>query len=115
MTIPELLDTLWRDYVASTPQAERIHDLLQERGEIVVNDHVALRTFDTAAIGIAALARPFERLGWRARESYRFADKHLRARYWQHDDPELPKVFISELVRAELSPAAKFNLPMEIA
>jgi 2-oxoadipate dioxygenase/decarboxylase-like protein len=106
VTTSELLDVLWRDYVASTPQAERIHQLMQERGEIVRNDHVALRTYGAPAIDIAALARPFEALGWRARDSYRFADKHLRARYWQHPDPELPKVFISELVLAELSPEA---------
>ena len=34
MTIAELLDALWRDYVASTPQAQRIHHLLAERGEL---------------------------------------------------------------------------------
>lgn len=107
MTTTELLDELWRDYVASTPQAERIHHLLTERGEVIRNDHVALRTYGEPEIGIDALARPFEQLGWRARDRYRFADKHLRARYWQHDDPSLPKVFISELVLGELSPTAR--------
>jgi len=105
VTIPELLDELWRDYVASTPQAERIHALLTERGEIIRNDHVALRTYD--GTGIAALARPFEALGWQPRERYRFDDKHLTAQYWQHADPELPKVFISELVTRELSESAQ--------
>ncbi len=105
MTPSALLGALWRDYVASTPQAERIHRLLAARGERIRNDHVALRTYG-GPIGIAALARPFEQLGWRPRDHYRFADKHLVARYWQHDDPELPKVFISELVLAELSPRA---------
>jgi len=103
----ELLDVMWRDYVASTPQAERIHHLLTERGETIRNDHVALRTYGSDEIGIDALARPFEALGWRARDHYRFADKHLRARYWQHDDETLPKVFISELVLAELSTGAR--------
>ena len=110
MTIGQLLDVLWRDYVASTPQAERIHDLLTERGELLRNDHVALRTYGVAGIGIAALARPFEALGWRARDAYRFTDKHLRARYWQHDEPTLPKVFISELIVEELSPAAQATI-----
>ncbi|MEJ7599361.1 MAG: DUF1338 domain-containing protein [Kofleriaceae bacterium] len=105
-TPDELLAELWRDYVASTPQADRIHDLLVARGEILRNDHVALRTYGCPDIGIEALARTFERLGWQARDSYQFTDKHLRARYWQHPDPTLPKVFISELVLAEMSPAA---------
>jgi len=108
MTIPDLLDILWRDYVTSTPQAERIHELLAERGETVRNDHVALRAYD--AVGIATLARPFEALGWQPRDSYRFDDKHLRARYWQHPDPALPKVFISELCTSELSEAAQLAI-----
>lgn len=103
-TTAELLAALWRDYVASTPQAERIHHLLTSRGELLRNDHVALRTFDAPGIDLAALARPFEALGWQARERYAFTDKHLRARYWQHADPGLPKVFISELILEEMSP-----------
>ncbi|MBA3820929.1 MAG: DUF1338 domain-containing protein [Deltaproteobacteria bacterium] len=106
MTIPELLDALWRDYTASTPQAESIHRLLQEHGEVVHNDHIALRTYAAPGIGIAALARPFEALGWVARERYTFTEKHLQARYWQHGDPNLPKIFISELETTALSPAA---------
>ena len=103
----DLLDALWRDYVASTPQAERIHELLTQRGEILLNDHVALRTFGVPGIDIAALARPFEALGWRPCDRYRFADKHLRARYWRHPDPALPKLFVSELIVEELSPGAQ--------
>ena len=104
MTIDELLEALWRDYVASTPQAERIHRLLAERGEVVINDHVALRTFAMPGIGITALARPFEALGWEPQaDRYRFDDKKLVARYWRHPDPALPKVFISELCIEELS------------
>ncbi len=106
MTVDILLDALWRDYVATTPQAERIQRLLAGRGERVQNDHVALRTFGLPGIGIDALARPFEALGWKPRDHYRFDDKKLVARYWQHDDPVLPKVFISELCVAELSTAA---------
>jgi hypothetical protein len=107
VTVDDLLDALWRDYVAATPQAERIHRLLGERGERVQNDHVALRTYGLSGIGIAALARPFEALGWREQpDRYRFADKKLVARYWRHPDPAQPKVFISELCVAELSPAA---------
>lgn len=108
MTTQPLLESLWRDYVASTPQAERIHGLLASRGETIRNDHVALRTYDAPGIGIAALARVFEANGWVVQpDEYKFADKHLRARYWRHADPALPKVFISELVLAEMSPAVQ--------
>ena len=107
MTVGELLDALWRDYVATTPQAERIQRLLRARGEVVLNDHVALRTFQLPGIGIDALARPFEAAGWELQpDRYRFDDKKLVARYWKHADPAVPKVFISELCVTELSPGA---------
>jgi hypothetical protein len=107
MTIPELLAALWADYTRSTPQAARIHALLAARGETVRNDHVALRTFAADGIGIAALAAPFEALGWQLRDRYDLADKMLNAAYWQHADPALPKVFISELRVGELPAAAQ--------
>lgn len=107
MTVQELLDALWRDYVATTPQAERIQRLLAERGEAVKNDHVALRTYNLPGIGMAQLARPFEAAGWVLQDDrYRFEDKKLVARYWKHENPALPKVFISELCVEELSAGA---------
>lgn len=101
-----LLDALWRDYTALTPQAARIHALFAARGETIVNDHVALRTYARPGIGLDALARPFLARGWAPRDDYRFPDKHLRARYFQHADAALPKVFVSELLVDELSAAA---------
>jgi hypothetical protein len=115
VTLAELFAALWADYVAITPQAERILALLTDRGETVRNDHVALRTLGVAGLGITALARPFEALGYIARDRYRFDDKKLVARYWQHPDPMLPKVFISELCVAELSPPARQILERLVA
>lgn len=105
MTPAELLDALWRDYTALTPQAARIHALFAARGERIVNDHVALRTFGRPGIDRFTLGRRFEALGWAKADDYRFDDKHLWASAWRHPDPELPKVFISELVIDELPPA----------
>jgi hypothetical protein len=102
----DLLAALWRDYTALTPQAGRIHALFAARGETIVNDHVALRTYARPGIDLAALARPFLARGWAPRDDYRFRDKHLRARYFQHADPSYPKVFISELIVEDLSAAA---------
>ncbi|MCB9572140.1 MAG: DUF1338 domain-containing protein [Kofleriaceae bacterium] len=102
-----LLAALWADYVAITPLAARVHALLRARGETVHNDHVALRSFGAPGADVAALAAPFERHGWRPRDRYVFADKHLVARYWDHPDPTRPKVFISELVLADLPARAR--------
>ncbi|HEX8113283.1 MAG TPA: DUF1338 domain-containing protein [Kofleriaceae bacterium] len=106
MTTVELLELLWRDYVAAAPQAEEIHAILTGRGEILCNDHVALRTFAVPGIGGDALARPFAALGWRPGGCYEFLGG-LRARAWQHDDPALPRILISELAIDHLSPRAQ--------
>jgi hypothetical protein len=114
-TVDELLAALWADYTASTPQAARIRALFDARGEAVVNDHVALRTYGVPGLGIEHVARAFERRGWVARDPYRFDDKHLRARYWQHPSPDVPKVFVSELCVEELSPAAQQTIAALVA
>ncbi len=106
----QVLEALWHDYTASTPHAALIHQLLAARGEQIVNDHIALRSFGAfaghAGVGIADVQRNFTAAGWVARDSYVFADKHLVAGYWQHPDPALPKVFISELEVDKLSARA---------
>ncbi|HWU91368.1 MAG TPA: hypothetical protein VN253_29075 [Kofleriaceae bacterium] len=104
-----LLGGLWADFIRTTPQAERIRSLLADRGEVVHHDHIGLRTFAAPELGLGldALACRFEAEGWRPRERYRLDAAHLRARYWQHDDPDAPKIFISELDVARLSPSAR--------
>jgi hypothetical protein len=112
----ELLGALWNDYVASTPQAQRIHALLSARGEAIRNDHIALRTYDVAGVDMRALAAPFEARGWvEQSDRYIFTDKHLKARYWRHPDAALPKVFISEMVLAEMSPTVQSSVAALVA
>lgn len=101
--LDELLERLWHDYAGRTPQAPRIHALLEGRGERVVNDHIALRTFDDPRVGIDALAPAFTRFGYAEAGGYEFAAKKLRARHYEHPDARMPKVFISELKTGECS------------
>lgn len=110
-----LLDRLWRDYAAESPQVAVIHRLLADAGERVVHDHLALRTWGDPRCDIDVLARPFVRAGYRPAGVYRFADKKLVARHFEHDDPDLPLVFISELVLAECSPALQDSVAGLIA
>jgi hypothetical protein len=97
MSIQALLDRLWRDYAAQNPQADRIHALLEARGERVVNDHIALRTFDDPRVGLDVLARPFLEAGYRQVGEYTFREKKLFARHYEPPSVELPLVFVSEL------------------
>ncbi len=98
-----LLNRLWTDFSAINPQAKAIHSLLEERGEIVINDHIAFRTFSDPRVGIDVIARPFVEAGYTAKEKYQFKQKKLDARHYEHPDPDLPKVFISELRIKECS------------
>jgi len=95
--IHDLLSKLWHDYAALNPQARKIHKLLEARGENVVNDHIALRTFDDPRVNVDTLARPFTELGYVAKDTYDFPEKKLNARHYEHADDGMPKVFISEL------------------
>ncbi len=114
-SIAALVDHLWRDFVATTPQAARIRELLVARGELVHHDHVALRTIAAPGLGLDALGGPLEAAGFRPRERYRFDEARLRARYWQHDDPNAPKVFVAELDPGGLSVGAQVILERLLA
>ncbi len=96
--ITELLEKLWDDYTTLNPQAQAIGDLLRSRGEQVPNDHIAFRTFNDPRVGLDAMARVFLDSGYRQNGNYAFTEKKLLARHYEHADPALPKVFISELL-----------------
>ncbi|MDZ7830057.1 MAG: DUF1338 domain-containing protein [Halofilum sp. (in: g-proteobacteria)] len=101
--IESILDRLWSDYTHVNPRAQRIHQLLADRGDRVVNDHIALRTLRHPKLGIDVTARLFEHHGYSAKDEYEFPEKKLHARHYEHENPALPTVFISELKLEELS------------
>ncbi len=101
-TLEILLDRMWSDYVGLNPMARRIHQLLADRGESVVNDHIAFRTFDLPRVSIDVLARPFIERGYAERGAYEFPEKKLVARHFEAAEPGLPKIFISQIRVAAL-------------
>ena len=88
--------TLWQQYAAITPQAQRIRDAFQAQGETLVNDHVAFRTFAASPIDLDHLQSAVLALGYEPFDEYRFEEKKLRARSYVHPNSEA-KLFISEL------------------
>lgn len=106
MGLDTLFDNLWNDYSAMNKQAGVIHDALEKRGEKVVNDHVAFRTFNFPSVNIGVMASFFTRLGYRdaSGAGYDFREKKLFARHFEHPEPGMPKVFISELMIEKCSP-----------
>jgi len=97
MKADELLEALWASYVAIAPQALAIREFLRGRGDDIVNDHIALRTYGRTLVALDRMAVPFTDRGWEPRDDYVFPNKHLSARYFAHPDPRQPKVFISQL------------------
>ena len=95
----EFFELCWKQYTKVTPQAQKIQSLLQARGDIVRNDHVAFRTFNIDGYDLQAITPLFESLGYQVFDSYQFPEKHLRAHaFVVPEDPAAPKVFFSELL-----------------
>ncbi|AWL13169.1 hypothetical protein HMF8227_02718 [Saliniradius amylolyticus] len=100
--IDTLFENLWQDYVAITPSAKKVHELLGG-GEELINDHVAFRTFNIEKVNLEKLAAHFRALGYEEKGQYDFEQKKLKAKHFEHPNDDQPKVFISELLVEEFS------------
>ncbi len=96
-TLPALLDKMWADYIAINPLAKKIYDVLYAEGEHILNDHIALRTFNHPRVSVDVLAKTFLTSGYEYKGDYQFTEKKLYAKHFEHSDSSLPKIFISEL------------------
>ena len=92
---------LWNDYISITPDAQKVHDLLQAYGETVINDHIALRTFNKSPISVTDIGKIIIDNGYTPREKFHFEAKHLNAQFFTHTD--YPTIFISELILEDFS------------
>lgn len=111
-----LFQNLWRNYQEVTPSAAEIHRILgAEEGQAIINDHIALRTFNRSPVGLEALAEHFLKLGYRQGGEYHFEAKKLYARHYEHPDAEAPKVFISELLVEQCSSGLQATVDQLVA
>ncbi|MBH0046564.1 DUF1338 domain-containing protein [Pseudoalteromonas sp. NZS11_1] len=100
-----LFESLWKNYLNVTPSADKIHDLLgSTQQDDIINDHIALRTFNIEKVGLEKLAAHFLAIGYKECGEYHFEAKKLYAKHYEHSDPNQPKVFISELLVEKCSP-----------
>jgi len=98
MNYQEIFDRLWSDYITQNPSTKRVYDLLVREGETIVNDHIAFRTFNHPSINIDVLSKIFRKNGYEYKADYRFTQKKLYAKHFEHaTDKNAPRVFISEL------------------
>ncbi len=116
MKLEELLDFFWNDYISITPIAKSIHQLLEERGETIYNDHVAFRTLAVPGIGLEAFSSFFKEFGYEVKGQYDFEIKKLNAIHLENiENPKMPKIFISELRYRELSDSSVSLIEREIS
>jgi hypothetical protein len=101
--ILSLLDKMWLDYTQLNPKAQKIVELFESKGEKITNDHIALRTFNLPRVCVDEIAKPFLACGYVEKNDYHFEEKKLYAKHYEHSDPSLPKVFISELLVEKFS------------
>ncbi|WP_462159928.1 2-oxoadipate dioxygenase/decarboxylase family protein [Pseudoalteromonas sp. GB56] len=94
-----LFEKLWDNYLEVTPSAVKVHELLgSTQQDDVINDHIALRTFNLPKVGLEKLAAHFLAVGYKECGEYHFEAKKLYAKHYEHSNPTQPKVFISELL-----------------
>lgn len=110
MNVETLLDKMWNDYIVLNKSAQKIVDLFKEKGNEVVNDHIALRTFNHPRTCVDILAKPFIKFGYFENGTYDFEEKKLKAKHYEHPNKEFPKIFISELLLEEFSSDLQENV-----
>lgn len=103
MNAEQFFDRLWQDYIEITPQAEQVKQLFAATDGVVINDHVAFRTFANTPLQLDNLEPLILMMGYQRQDSYEFKAKKLRAHSFIHPNPNVPKVFISELLTDQLS------------
>jgi hypothetical protein len=99
-----LFDNLWNQYTIDSPDSLKVFKLLENEGENVINDHIAIRTFSDERVNVDKLAKFWQVLGYEEKAKYRFENKKLTAKHFEHKtDKNMPKVFISQLETSEFS------------
>ncbi|HQQ12795.1 MAG TPA: DUF1338 domain-containing protein [Bacteroidales bacterium] len=101
MQVQYIFQRLWDDYTKQNPSVQAVYDLFASRGEAVVNDHIAFRTFDDPRINIDVLSKVFLEAGYTYKGDYHFASKHLYAKHFEMEGQ--PRVFISQLITSDFS------------
>ena len=81
MSIQNVLENMWQDYWVLNPGARRVVNTLLAEGASIVNDHIALRTFNIGVVVLDECAKPFLAMGYEEKGEYFFEAKKLRAKH----------------------------------
>ena len=98
----KLFGELWNRYAAQVPYAKTYQNMLNEYKAKFVNDHVAFRSLKCSAkgenLGLEIVARIFTNLDYKDAGAIDFPEQKLFAHYYLPASPDLPRVFVSELL-----------------
>jgi len=100
----EVFNKIWEDYLTQNPTVKEVYDLFTSKGETVINDHIAFRTFNDPRVNIDVMSKAFLDMGFEYVQDYNFSVKHLNARHFESNSDKIPRIFISELRLEKMSP-----------
>ena len=104
MKIEDFLIKMWKDCSELNPHIIKVLQLIKNKEpNKIINDHIALRTFYHKKINRHILSKYFVENGYKPIEDLFFTKKKLKATYYIHSDPSLPRIFISELLLESFS------------
>ena len=104
MKIEDFLIKMWKDYSELNPHIIKVLQLIKNKEpNKIINDHIALRTFNHKKINRHILSKYFVENGYKPIQDLFFTKKKLKATYYIHSDPSLPRIFISELLLESFS------------
>lgn len=94
----EVLTGLLQEYFERVPDALRIFELMKNRGDKIINDHIAFRAFECKSLLKVFLPYGYQvqYLDNRSRLPFNFKDKCLTAVWLKHPNADMPRIFISE-------------------
>jgi len=99
----KIIEELWNSYRELTPSVSRVQEILDLNNQGFFSDHIAFRTISHPKFNKEQLAYRFIKKGYYIKGYYRFYTKKLRAIHLEHSDPNLPRIFISEIVLEDVS------------
>ena len=111
MDIDQFFNRAFDEYSKKNPTVKKINDLIISREEKIVNDHIAIRTFDHLGFNKEYIFDYFKKFGYEKKGEYFFQQKKLKAIHLELIG--FPKIFISELLLDEF-PGVVRNTFMEL-
>jgi hypothetical protein len=104
-----IFDSMWERYRSRVEHVRRYEEMIDKHGARFLNDHIAFRALalQSPPAGIFSVSRVFEALGYVPAACYEFPDKKLSSIHYRPPNPQLPKLFVSQLKTWELSPQGR--------